>query len=473
MADDQLFQTITEVAPLLRARKLSPVELTRATLARIERLDKKLNSYITVMREEALAGAAAAEKEIAAGKYRGPLHGVPISIKDMFATRGVRTTAGSKVLADWVPDHDATAVARLRSAGAVIVGKTNMHEFAYGVTSDNQFYGPVHNPWDLKRVPGGSSGGSGAAIASGLCFASLGSDTGGSIRIPSAVCGTVGLKPTYGRVSRYGGIPLAWSIDHVGPLARSVSDAALMLHALAGADPNDATCSRRPVPDYSAALRQDIHGLRIGLPQQYFFEHVDPEIGDAVRAAIAKLEGSGAQVIPVSLPHLDLCSPAEAHITLAEATSYHEPYMKTKIEQYGAGVRTDLEAGKYLLATDYVKSQRARTLLKKIFQDTFKKVDVIVSPTVPAFPPVIGDVYVQSGDMREHIVDAFLRFAIPYNLAGLPALSVPCGFSRAGLPIGLQFAANAFDEAALIRVGHAFEAASGIHRRPALEEGTE
>ena len=469
MANDLLFKSISDVAPLLRSRKLSPVELTRLTLDHIDSLDKRLNSYITVMGEAALADAAAAEKEIVSGKYRGPLHGIPISIKDMFATRGVRTTCGSKVLADWVPDHDATAVARLRAAGAVIVGKTNMHEFAYGVTSDNQFYGAVHNPWDLKLVPGGSSGGSGAAVASGLCFASLGSDTGGSIRIPSAVCGTVGLKPTYGRVSRYGAIPLAWSIDHVGPLARTVADVALMLLALAGADSYDTTSSPRPVPDYSAATRDGIRGLRVGVPQQYFFEHVDAEIESAVHTAIAKLEGLGAHLVPVSLPHLDLCSPAEAHITLAEATSYHEPYMKSKADLYGPGVRTDLEAGRYLLATDYVKSQRARTLLKRVFVDAFKSVDVIVSPTLPAFPPVIGEVYVQSGDMRESVIDAFLRFAIPYNLTGLPALTVPCGYSRAGLPIGFQIAGKPFDEITLIRVGHAYEGAVPEHRRPLLD----
>jgi aspartyl-tRNA(Asn)/glutamyl-tRNA(Gln) amidotransferase subunit A len=469
MANELLFKSISDVAPLLRSRKLSPVELTRLTLDRIDSLDKRLNSYITVMGEAALADAAAAEKEIVSGKYRGPLHGIPISIKDMFATRGVRTTCGSKVLADWVPDHDATAVARLRAAGAVIVGKTNMHEFAYGVTSDNQFYGAVHNPWDLKLVPGGSSGGSGAAVASGLCFASLGSDTGGSIRIPSAVCGTVGLKPTYGRVSRYGAIPLAWSIDHVGPLARTVADAALMLLALAGADPHDKTSSPRPVPDYSAATRGSIRGLRVGVPQQYFFEHVDPEIEAAVHAAIAKLEILGAHLVPVSLPHLDLCSPAEAHITLAEATSYHEPYMRSNIDLYGPGVRTDLEAGRYLLATDYVKSQRARTLLKRVFGDAFKNVDVIASPTLPAFPPVIGDVYVQSGDAREAVIDAFLRFAIPYNLTGLPALTMPCGYSRSGLPIGFQVAGKPFDEMTLIRVGHAYEGAVPEHRRPLLD----
>lgn len=469
MASDLLFKSISDVAPLLRSRKLSPIELTRLTLDRIEKLDKKLKSYITVTSEAALAEAATAEKEIASGQYRGSLHGIPISIKDMFATRGVRTTCGSKVLGDWVPDHDATAVARLRAAGAVIVGKTNMHEFAYGVTSDNQFYGAVHNPWDLKLVPGGSSGGSGAAVASGLCFASLGSDTGGSIRIPSGVCGTVGLKPTYGRVSRYGAIPLAWSIDHVGPLARTVADAGLMLQALAGADPHDTTSSGRPVPDYSAATGENIRGVRIGVPKQYFFEHVDPEIESAVRISIAKLESLGAQLVPVSLPNLDLCSPAEAHITLAEATSYHEPYMRSKIDLYGPGVRTDLEAGRYLLAIDYVKSQRARTLLKHVFDDAFKNVDVIVSPTLPAFPPVIGDAYVQSGDLHEAVIDAFLRFAIPYNLTGLPALTVPCGYSRVGLPIGLQIAGKPFDEMTLLRVGHAYEGAVPEHRRPPLD----
>lgn len=456
---------LSQLAPLIRQKQLSPLELLEAVLTRIERFDSRLNTYITVLAESARAQARQAEKEILDGHYRGPLHGIPVSIKDLFATRGVRTTCGSKVLADWVPDYDATAVARWREAGAVIVGKTNLHELAYGVTSNNPHYGPVHNPWDLERVPGGSSGGSGAAVAASLSTASLGSDTGGSIRIPSSVCGVVGIKPTYGRVSRYGAIPLAWSLDHVGPLAKSVEDAALLLAALAGPDPKDPTSSDRPVPDYAQSLSGELRGVRLGLPEQYFFEHVDAEILSAVQQAIRRLEQLGARTQPVSLPHLETCAAMEAHITLAEATSYHEPHMRTRIDDYGDGVRIDLEAGRYLLATDYVKSQRARTLLQEVFDRAFEQVDVIVSPTLPAFPPLIGELYVQSGDLREHVIDAFLRFNIPFNLTGLPAISIPCGFSSNNLPIGLQIAGRAFDEPTVLRVAHAYEAHTEWHRR--------
>jgi aspartyl-tRNA(Asn)/glutamyl-tRNA(Gln) amidotransferase subunit A len=465
MNNDLMLRPLTELAPLLEGREISPVELAQEALQRIEQYDPQLNSYITVLSEAAVEAARGAEREILDGEYRGPLHGIPLSIKDLFATKGVRTTAGSRVLENWIPDHDATAVERWVEAGAIILGKTNTHEFAYGVTTDNPFFGPTRNPWDPEKVPGGSSGGSGAAVAASLCTASLGSDTGGSIRIPSAVCGVVGIKPTYGRVSRNGAIPLAWSIDHVGPLAKSVEDAAILLQALAGPDPRDMASAGEPVPDYRQELTGEVRGLRVGLPEQYFFEHVDPEILAAVRAAIRLLEGLGAEMISVSLSHLDLCSAMEAHITLAEATSYHERHMRTRVEDYGEGVRIDLEAGRYLLATDYVKSQRARTLLKQVFAEAFEKVDVIVSPTLPAFPPVIGEVYVQSGDIREHVVDAFLRFNIPYNLTGLPAISVPCGFGSNGLPIGLQIAGRAFDEQTVLRLAHAYEARTDWHLR--------
>jgi aspartyl-tRNA(Asn)/glutamyl-tRNA(Gln) amidotransferase subunit A len=474
MNNDLMVRPLTELAPLLEKKEISPVELVQEALQRIEQYGPQLNSYITVLSEAASEAARQAEREILDGQYRGPLHGIPLSIKDLFATKGVLTTAGSKVLENWIPDHDATAVERWRDAGAIILGKTNTHEFAYGVTTDNPFFGPTRNPWDPEKVPGGSSGGSGAAVAASLCTASLGSDTGGSIRIPSAVCGVVGIKPTYGRVSRYGAIPLAWSIDHVGPLAKSVEDAAILLQALAGPDPRDMASVDEPVPDFRQKLTGEIRGLRVGLPEQYFFEHVDPEILGAVRAAIRQLEELGADMISISLPHLELCSAMEAHITLAEATSYHERHMKTRIEDYGAGVRINLEAGRYLLATDYVKSQRARTLLKQVFAEAFEKVDAIVSPTLPAFPPVIGEVYVQSGDIREHVVDAFLRFNIPYNLTGLPAISVPCGFGSNGLPIGLQIAGRAFDEQTVLRVAHAYQARSDWHlRHPVLHSKPE
>lgn len=465
MPKELIFLSIAELAPLIQKKQVSPVELVNESLERIHQLQPKLNSFITVTDDEARREAAQAEREIRQGRCRGPLHGIPISVKDLFCTRAIRTTAGSKVLANFVPDYDATAVAKLREAGMVMVGKAHMHEFAYGVTSDNPHYGPARNPWDLTRVPGGSSGGSAASVASSQCTASLGSDSGGSIRIPSAVCGTVGLKPTYGRVSRYGAIPLAWSLDHVGPITKSVEDAAVMLDAISGPDVRDPTASSRPVANYRGELMKGkrIQGVRIGVPRQYFFEHVDSQILTSVNGAIRKLEQLGATVVEMNIPQLENCAAAEAHITLVEATSYHEAYLKKNPDDYGPGVRTDLEAGRYLLGTDYIKSQRVRTLLKNNFNQAYKHVDVIVSPTVPAFPPKIGDVYVQSGDLREHIVDAFLRFNIPYDLTGLPAISVPCGFSSNSLPIGFQIAGNAFDENTVLRVAKAYEDATEWH----------
>jgi len=465
MPADLISRPISELAPLIQRRQLSPVELVQQALENIHGYQHKLNSFITITEAEALADARSAEAEIKQGKYRGPLHGIPISIKDLFRTRGIRTTAGSKILADFIPDHDATAVAKLRQAGMVMVGKNHMHEFAYGVTSDNPHYGPARNPWDTSRVPGGSSGGSACAVTSSQCSASLGSDTGGSIRIPSAVCGTVGLKPTYVRVSRHGAVPLAWTLDHVGPITKTADDAAIIMSAIAGKDPHDATSSSRPVPDYRAQMRNNICGVRLGVPRNYFFEYVDPEIEHAVKAAVRDLEHLGATTVDVDIPALEHCSAAEAHITLVEATSYHEHWLNTRADDYGPGVRTDLEAGRYLLGTDYVKSQRWRTLIKANFARALQQADVIVSPTVPCFPPKIGEVWVRCGNRREHIIDAFLRFNIPYDLTGLPALSVPCGFGSNGLPIGLQIAGKAFDEVTLLSVGRAFERATEWHKR--------
>ena len=465
MPKELLQLTLTELARRIRRKEVSPVEVVRETLVRIERVDRQLNSYITVLGKQSLAQAKVAEKEILSGAYRGPLHGLPIAVKDVFATRGIRTTAGSKILKDWIPDYDATAVGRLKNAGAIITGKTNLHEFSYGVTSDNPHFGPVHNPWDLKRVPGGSSGGSGAAVAASLCAAALGSDTGGSIRIPSAICGVVGLKPTYGRVSRYGVIPLAWSLDHVGPIARTAEDAATLLNVLAGRDARDSTSAERPVPDYTKALSGSVRGLRLGIPQQYFYEHVDAEILQSVRAAIQLFEGLGARSVPVDLPHIEHCPAMAAQITLAEAATYHEHNMRKRLEDYGDEPRLKLQAGRYLLATDYVKSQRVRTLLQDVFTRAFTQADVIITPTLPAFPQPIGEFYVQSGDLREHVVDAFTRFTVPFDLTGLPAITLTCGFSTARLPIGLQIIGKAFDEATVLRVAHAYQAQTDWHSK--------
>jgi aspartyl-tRNA(Asn)/glutamyl-tRNA(Gln) amidotransferase subunit A len=463
MAENLISRPIAQLAPLIQSKQISPVEIFAEVLERIHKLQPALNSFITITEEEGRKAASEAETEIGRGNYRGPLHGIPISIKDLFATRHVRTTAGSKVLAKWVPDFDATAVARLRQAGMVLIGKTNMHEFAYGVTNDNPHYGAARNPWDRSRVPGGSSGGSAAAVATSQGTASLGSDTGGSIRIPSAACGTVGLKPTYGRVSRYGAIPLAWSLDHAGPITKTVEDAAIMLGALAGADVMDPTASSRPVPNYRKEMMSGVRGLRVGIPRKYFFENIEPEIRQTVDAAIHELEKLGMTTIEVDIPNLDSCAAMEAYITLVEATSYHETYLQRQAEDYSPAVRTSLEAGRYLLGTDYVKSQRARTLLQHNFNQAFNKADVIVSPTLPAFPPRIGEEVVQSGQLHEYVVDAFLRFNIPYDLTGFPAISVPCGFMSNGLPVGLQIAGKAFDESMVLRVANAYEQSTTWH----------
>lgn len=467
MTSDPLQLSLVELGGQIKAGKISSVDLVQATLARIDQLNPRLNCYITVMRDSALRDAQTADEEIRRGNRRGSLLGIPVSVKDIFATKGVRTTAGSKVLRDWVPDHDATIVQRLRNAGAILIAKANQHEFSYGVTSNNPHFGPVRNPWDTNLVPGGSSGGSAAAVAAALCVASIGSDSGGSIRIPSAACGVTGLKPTYGRVSRFGAVPLAWSMDHVGPIAKTAADAAVLLSVLAGADPNDSTCSEEPVPDYPAALSGRIDGLRIGWPQQYFSENVDSEIQTAVDAAVTALEKLGARRVPVDLPHLELCPGIAAQITLAEASSYHEPYFRKAPDDYGEEPRRKVEAGFYLLASDYVKSQRARTLLHNTFARAFEEVDVIAAPTVPAFPPPVGEEWVQSGSLREHVIDAFTRLNIPCDLTGHPAISVPCGLSAAGLPIGLQLMGRPFHESAVLRAAHAYQTRTDWHLRRA------
>lgn len=469
MAESILESSMMELARRMRAKEISPVEIVQKTLQRIAGQSSRLNSFITVMDEQALAEARIAEKEIQQGNHRSPLHGLPVAVKDIFATRGVRTTAGSKILRDRVPDHDASVVERLRTAGAVIIGKANMHEFSYGVTSDNPHFGSVHNPWDTRRIPGGSSGGSGAAVAASLCVAALGSDTGGSIRIPAAACGVTGLKPTYGRVSRHGAIPFAWSLDHVGPIAKTAEDAAVMLNVLAGHDAKDPTSSQRLVPDYTRRLKESVRGLRLGIPENFFFEHVHSEILSAVRAAIGVMERQGARVVPIKLPHFEHSSAAAAQISLVEAASYHEHNLRRRPQDYGDDVRLRLYVASSFLATDYVKSERVRTLLQQVTTAAFEQADVIVTPTLPAFPPPIKEYFVQSGDMREHVIDAFIRFNNPFNLTGLPAISVPCGFGSSNLPIGLQIVGKPFDEATVLRLAHAYQTSTDFHKkRPSL-----
>ncbi|MBI2877912.1 MAG: Asp-tRNA(Asn)/Glu-tRNA(Gln) amidotransferase subunit GatA [Candidatus Tectomicrobia bacterium] len=463
------FLTIGELADLLRKREVSPVEATEAVLARVEQLEGRVHAYITVTREEARRAAQEAERAIRSGNYRGPLHGIPVSLKDNIYTRGVRTTGGARILRDHIPDHDATLVERLKAAGAVIVGKTNMHEFAYGATTNNPHYGPTHNPWDLERIPGGSSGGSAAAVAASLCIASIGTDTGGSIRIPSSLCGVVGLKQTYGRVSRHGVIPLSWSLDHAGPITRNVEDAGWMLQAIAGVDPRDPTTRDLPVPDYAAALNGEVRGLRCAVPREYVYARLDREVEAAFREALRTLEGLGVEVEEISLPRLAHAPTAELTIILAEASAYHQETLRQRADEYGPDVRAFLEMGELLLATHYLKAQRAQSLLRQEMQAVLQRADLLLMPTAAIPAPRIGEESVQIGPETVGVVQALIHLTCPFNLTGLPALTLPGGFTPSGLPIGLQIAGRPFEEATVLRLAHAYE----IHtpwrqRRPAL-----
>ena len=456
--------TVAQASGLIRQRRLSPRELTQALLDRIAAINPRLNAYLTVTADQALKHAAEAEARAARGELRGPLDGVPVGLKDLFATKGVRTTAGSRILADWAPDHDAAVVERLRAAGAVSLGKTHMHEFAFGITNVNPHYGPARNPWDPERMTGGSSGGAGAAVAAGLALAALGSDTGGSIRIPAALCGVVGLKPTYGLVSRRGAVPLAWSLDHVGPLARTVEDAALLLNAIAGHDPRDPGSANVPLPDYTRGLRDGVRGLRFGvLPRSA--TSVDKEVGDALAQAHRVLEGLGARLEEVDFPSLQYAASASTVILSSEAAAFHRRWMDERPQDYGNDVLIRLASARLLPATLLVTAQRVRRLVRRELLALFQRVDVLLWPAVPVAAPRIGEQGEAHGDEHRRIRASITRFTPLFNLTGLPALSVPCGFTTEGLPIGLQMAAAPFQEPTLLRAAHAYEQATEWHTR--------
>ena len=469
MSDDALcLLSGAELGRRIARRAVSPVEAARACLARIERLQPKLNAFLAVTADRALAEAAAAEREIAAGESRGPLHGVPMALKDLFDTDSVPTTAGSKILAHNMPRSDAAVVERLRAAGLVLLGKTHMHEFAYGTTTDNPHYGPCRNPWDLGRSPGGSSGGSGAALAAGLCPVSLGTDTGGSIRIPAAACGVAGLKPTLGRVSRRGVIPLAWSFDTVGPMARTVEDLALLLNVVAGPDPADEWCSTRPVEDFARDLERGVAGLTLGLPRdRSFHDGVEPDIAAAVGAAVAVLEGEGARRVEVPLPWMARAHTAHHAILAVEASAYHGTWLRLCPGDYGDAMRTALELGELIPAVDYVNARREQTQVRMLFQFALTQADVLVLPTLPRSPLRIGEAMSREPDV------AWNRLLTPVNVAGYPAASVPCGFDGSGLPVGLQIVGRPWEEALVLRVARAYERATdwGARRPPLTTSG--
>ena len=448
--------TIREAAESLRSRQISSVELTTAAIARIDRHNSNLRAFLTVTAEQALDQAKRADRELHSGTDRGPLHGIPIALKDLFFTKGVRTTGGTKVYANFIPDYDGTVVAKLHAVGAVMLGKLNMHEMAYGITSANPHYGPVRNPWNPQHSPGGSSGGSGAAVSARIAFMAMGSDTGGSIRIPAAFCGTVGLKPTYGRVSRYGALPLSYSLDHMGPLTSSVRDAALTLNAIAGRDPRDATSSRRPVVDFVPEEECSIRGLRIGFPENFYFERLDPDVESSVRGAIARAESLGAQIKPVKLPDIAALNAVARMILLAEASAVAAPFLDSR-EMFGADVLALLDQGSLVPAVDYVNAQRLRRAMRREFEKVWNEVDCFVAPATPATAPKIGDTTVRLGGRQEDVRLAATRLVRGINALGLPALSIPCGLSGAGLPVGLQIVGPAFEEALLLRAGAALE----------------
>ncbi len=473
---DTLFdQSVAELGRALRSGALSPVELAEAALQRIEAIDGEVRAFVTVTRERALNEARQAERDLRAGLDRGPLHGIPLALKDLVATRGIRTSAGSAALADYIPDYDAAVVERLRAAGVTLLGKTNTHEFAYGT-----FTRPTANPWDRQRIPGGSSGGSAAALAARMCSLAIGTDTGGSIRIPAACCGVTGLKPTYGLVSAYGIIPLSWSLDHAGPLARSAEDCAALLDALAGHDPRDPASLPDPStpPAYAASLQQQaaksapLAGLRLGTPEDAYFAVANPEISAAAAEALKTLESLGAAIESVHLPE-ELAGLFRAYrgVQMPEATAAHieAGWWPARADAYSPTVRSRLEMGGQLPAIDYVQAQRLRHAFSEGMRALMQRVDALALPALPILPPRIDqlDQLVTLGDREFDASGALLRFTFPFNMTGQPALSLPCGFSASGLPIGLQLAGRHLEETTILRIGHAYQQATAWHlRRP-------
>ena len=466
MSDDNLcYLTIAEAAAGLRQKRFTAVELTKACLDRIDTIDDKLHSFITPTPDRAWEQARQAEKEMRAGKDRGPLHGIPVAIKDLYMTQGVRTTGHSAVLESWLPEQDATAVVKLRDAGTILLGKLAMHEFAFGGPSVDAPFPAARNPWNTAHIPGGSSSGSGAALAAGLCYGALGSDTGGSIRTPASHCGIVGIKPTYGRVSRFGVIPLSWSLDHAGPMARSVADCAILLQALAGYDAQDSASADLPVPNFQASLRDGIRGLRVGVPRVNWFDEslgVDTQTEALFNQALKVFEGLGAKTVEIDGSPFSLARKANQTILICEAYAYHEKTMQEAPMKFGSSVRRRILEGAFLSAADYLAAQRARAVLNARIRANFSQVDVFAVPGAARPPEAFDSLDPSEQNLRP-------SFTNPFNLTGLPALSVPCGFTAGDLPAGLQIVAPAFEEALCFRVAYAYEQATAWHeRRPKL-----
>ena len=463
------YTSARDLSKLVERKEISPVEIIDAHLSRIDATEPILNSFITLLADESRVAARQAEKDIQSGKYKGPLHGIPVGLKDLYNTAGVRTTSGSKIFDTFIPSEDCTVASKFQQAGAILIVKLNMHPFAYGPTGENLDYGHMHNPWNPEIITGGASGGSGSAAAAGQCTITTGSDTGGSIRIPAALCGIVGLKPTYGLVSRWGLTALSWSLDHPGPMTRTVEDAAITLNAIAGHDPKDIASANVNIPNYSSALTGNVRGLRIGMPKEYFEAPLDPQVRKAVEDAIGLLESMGAEVKEVSFHRFNESQAISSTVLMSEATAFHRDLLEKDGDRLYAPVRQRLEAGLFISAADYLRAQQARTLLDQEGRRLLDDVDLLAGPTEPITAPEILAPNVLAGEQEIGVVGALTQYTRPYNINGFPAISVPCGFSDTNMPIGLQLAGKPFDEMTVLRAAHTYEQASDWHtRRPPL-----
>jgi aspartyl-tRNA(Asn)/glutamyl-tRNA(Gln) amidotransferase subunit A len=449
---------IMESGIALRAGKISSVDLAKACLAKVDDLNPRLNAFVTVTKELALAQAEAADAELSKGIDRGPLHGIPYALKDNFSTKGIRTTCGSKLFEDHVPDFDSAVTEKLAAAGAVLIGKAGLHELAYGITSNNPHFGAVRNPCDPERIPGGSSGGSASAVATGMAAMAMGTDTGGSIRIPASFCGTVGIKPTSGRVSRFGVMPLDFSLDHMGPLTVTVQDAALTLEALAGYDSRDDTSSKTQPGRYAPPENSSIAGWKIGRPENFFIDRVQPEIMAAYQRSLAIAESLGAEIVPVRVPNIAAINMVGRMILMSEASALMERYMDRR-ECIGADVLALLDQGRLLAATDYVNAQRMRRVMQREFSMIWNRIDLLLTPTSAIIAPKIGQTTVEIDGTPEDTRMAATRFVRPFNVLGVPALSLPCGTGELGMPVGLQIVGKPFSEAKIFEAAACLEAA--------------
>ncbi|MGM8366027.1 amidase [Virgibacillus sp. W0181] len=470
MSKDLTTKSVEELAPLIENKTISPVELTKAVIDQAEATQEKINSYMAIYKEDAMKEARKAEDEISSGNYRGMYHGIPMAVKDNIYMKDKVTTMSSKIHKDFVSDYDAGVIKKMKEAGIVFTGKLSMHEYAWGITNNNPHYGAVRNPWNLEKIPGGSSGGSGAAVAANATAATLGTDTAGSIRIPSSANGIVGLKQTFGRVSKYGVYPLAWTLDHVGPMTKTVKDAAGLLQVIAGFDKNDPTTVNVPVDNYMDQVTGDVKDLVIGVNEDYFFNRVDSGINKLVRAGVQKLVDQGAKVQEVKIPTLQYAEWAELVTSLSEASTIHHSDMLKRPDDFGNDIRMLFELGELPSAVDYLQAQQVRRQLKQDFQKAFEQVDILVAPTLPVLPNDIGDDFADLNGEKVDLIDNIIRFMGPLNLTGLPALTVPCGLDQ-GLPVGMQLIGPAFKEGRILNAGYAFEQTNPMEgKKPGILE---